>query len=67
METTKLYYLSPRGAKFDVVWGNEVINTGRDYEEGFEMMMKHAAEQREIRELRILREALEAARNEGMQ
>ena len=67
METTKLYHLSPRGDKFDVVWGTEVINTGRDYEEGFEMMMEHAAEQREIRELRILREALEAARNEGMQ
>ena len=66
METSKLYYLSPRGDKFDVVWGTEVINTGRDYEEGFGMMMEHAAEQREIRERRILREALEAL-NEDMQ
>ena len=62
METSKLYYLSPRGDKFDVVWGTEVINTGRDYEEGFEMMMEHAAEQREIRERKLLQEALEALR-----
>ena len=60
MQITKLYHLSPRGDKFDVVWGTEVINTGRDYEESFGMMMEHAAEQREIRERRVLREALEA-------
>lgn len=60
MESTKLYYFRPRGDKYDVIWGTEVIDTGNDYDEGWEMMMAHAAEQREIRERRKLRLLLEA-------